>query len=140
MKKTTRKLKTKLQETWRKNKGNSLLGNFIKEKFICFIFLKTEIATGLTVEAVTCTQDTMYLCCNIDLVNTNNNPCNKVTSCANPKDSNTRTCDPTKQNGDYICQVKIKLLNYVCSDQDFFFFWPLKRKSVKWQHSIWLKL
>ncbi len=71
---------------------------------VAFIFSKTEIATGVTFEVATCTQDTTYLCCEID-TNSANNPCNKVISCANPVSSTTVTCDPDLINGDYMCQV-----------------------------------
>jgi hypothetical protein len=77
----------------------------ILTKLIILNFFKTEIATGKTVEIKECTQSTLYLCCKIDLINTENDPCNKLTSCANPKDSTNISCDPRKQNGDYMCQV-----------------------------------
>jgi hypothetical protein len=40
------------------------------------------------------------------MVNTGHDPCNKVTSCVNPKDGTNVICNPNKKNGDYLCQVK----------------------------------
>ncbi len=74
--------------------------------------LKTIIATGETVEIGTCIQDTNYLCCEIDLDNSGIDPCNKVTSCANPKDGDTRTCTPNTLNGDYMCQVNYYIFHF----------------------------
>ncbi len=39
------------------------------------------------------------------MAHTGHDPCNKVTSCVNPKNGTTLICDPNKQNGDYLCQV-----------------------------------
>ncbi len=58
----------------------------------------------MTFEAATCTQDTTYLCCEID-TNSANDPCNKVKSCANPQSIVNVTCNPDLIDGDYMCQV-----------------------------------
>ncbi len=79
--------------------------------------LKTEIATGVSVEIEECIQDTIYLCCKIEMAYTDNDPCNKVTSCVNPKDGAIIFCDPNNQNGDYMCQVwnlfKLKIFHAI---------------------------